>query len=332
MADLVLAIGCSHSPLLASPPEDYAKHAELDAGGRPLLDRAGNRVTYGELLAEAPPSLQDEICLEVLEAKHQRCNAAIDRIAAALKDADLDVLIVIGDDQHEQYFDDNMPSILVYWGETIANRELQLPEDAPDFWRRARSQFHEADGVQEYPVSSTLGLHLIEHLIATDFDVSHGTSLRKARGEGHAFGFVHKRLMRTRIVPIVPIALNTYFPPNQPRPARCYQLGQQIRAAVAAWPGDKRVGIIASGGLTHFTIDEEFDRAFLDACKSNDQSYFNKIDTKRLQSGSSEMRNWIVAAAAAANLETSWQDYIPCYRSAAGTGCGMGFAVWSKHQ
>ena len=221
-------------------PEDYAKHAELDAGGRPLLDRAGNRVTYGELLAKAPPSLQDEICLEVLEAKHQRCNAAIDRIAAALKDADLDVLIVIGDDQHEQYFDDNMPSILVYWGETIANRELQLPEDAPDFWRRARSQFHEADGVQEYPVSSTLGLHLIEHLIATDFDVSHGTSLPKARGEGHAFGFVHKRLMRTRIVPIVPIALNTYFPPNQPRPARCYQLGQQIRAAVAAWPGDKR--------------------------------------------------------------------------------------------
>ena len=33
-------------------------------------------------------------------------------------------------------------------------------------------------------------------------------------------------------MPIVPVALNTYFPPNQPRPRRCYALGQAIRAAV----------------------------------------------------------------------------------------------------
>jgi 3-O-methylgallate 3,4-dioxygenase len=40
------------------------------------------------------------------------------------------------------------------------------------------------------------------------------------------------------------------------------------------------------------------------------------------------MRNWITMAAASRHLTNAWVDYIPCYRSAAGTGCGMGFAVW----
>ncbi len=42
----------------------------------------------------------------------------------------------------------------------------------------------------------------------------------------------------------------------------------------------------------------------------------------------SEIRNWITVAGAAGHLKNVWQEYIPCYRSAAGTGCGMGFALW----
>ncbi len=52
------------------------------------------------------------------------------------------------------------------------------------------------------------------------------------------------------------------------------------------------------------------------------------IDTCRLNSGTSEVRNWITVAGACEHLDTAWQEYIPCYRSEAGTGCGMGFAVW----
>jgi hypothetical protein len=29
-------------------------------------------------------------------------------------------------------------------------------------------------------------------------------------------------------VPVVPVFINTYYPPNQPSPARCYQLGQAV--------------------------------------------------------------------------------------------------------
>jgi hypothetical protein len=328
MADIVLAIGTSHSPLLNSPAEDYPKHAAIDASGRKLLDRQGRPCTYGELLEKADPSIKDQITPRVLEDRSARCTANIEKLSRIIADARLDALIIIGDDQHEQFFDDNMPAILVYWGETIENNPLHMDEDAPQFWRKARSQFHEVAQSRQYPVDAKLGLHLIERLIEQGFDVSQSKHLAKDHGEGHAFGFVHRRLMSDHVVPIVPVALNTYFPPNQPRPRRCYELGKAIRAAVRSSKGGERVGILASGGLSHFTVDEELDRGVLAACKSNDGEVLSSIPVEKLNSGSSEIRNWITVAGAAAHLKHDWQEYIPCYRSAAGTGCGMGFAVW----
>jgi 3-O-methylgallate 3,4-dioxygenase len=330
MADIVLAIGTSHSPLLNSPAEDYAKHAAIDASGRKLIDKDGKPCSYGELLAKADPAILRQIEPKVLEQRSARCTANIARLAQELADARLDALIVIGDDQHEQFFDDNMPAILIYWGEKIENNPLRMDEDAPQFWRKARSQFHETGKPRDYPVDASLGLHLIEYLLDHGFDVSQSRRLAKEHGEGHAFGFVHRRMMSERVIPIVPVALNTYFPPNQPRPRRCHELGQAIRAAVSAAEGNARVGILASGGLSHFTVDEELDRGVLAACGNNDGAALASIPVHKLNSGSSEIRNWIVVAGAAAHLKHDWQEYIPCYRSAAGTGCGMGFALWKQ--
>ena len=329
MADIVLAIGTSHSPLLNSPAEDYPKHAAIDASGRKLLDKDGKPCTYGELLEKADPSIEQQIEPQVLEERSTRCNANIERLARELTEAKLDALIVVGDDQHEQFFEDNMPAILVFWGETIANNPLHMDEDAPQFWRKARSQFHETEKPRDYPVDSRLGLHLIESLIEQGFDVSHSKKLSKEHGEGHAFGFVHRRMMSdNNVIPIVPVALNTYFPPNQPRPRRCYDLGKAIRKAVQKSKGSERVGILASGGLSHFTVDEELDRSMLDALKRGDGEALASLPLQKLNSGSSEIRNWIVVAGAAGHLKNVWQEYVPCYRSAAGTGCGMGFALW----
>jgi 3-O-methylgallate 3,4-dioxygenase len=328
MADIVVGIGTSHSPLLASPPEDYPKHAEIDAKGRKLLDKQGRACTYGELLAQADPSIREQISPAVLEQRAARCTADVERLAAIIEQAGLDALIVIGDDQNEQFFDDNMPAILVYWGDGIENNPLQMDEDAPQFWRTARSQYHEELGPRRYPVASKLALHLIGSLMDGGFDLSQATRLGKAHGEGHAFGFVHRRLMRDKIVPIVPVALNTYFPPNQVRPRRCIELGRAIREAVHSAPGHERIGILASGGLSHFTVDEELDGLVLDACRRDDQDALSAIPTSKLNSGSSEIRNWLVVAGSTGHLRMDWDDYVPCYRSAAGTGCGMGFAAW----
>ena len=329
MAEIVLGIGTSHSPLLNSPAEDYAKHAEIDANGRKLFDKSGRPCTYGELLAQADPSIEAQIRPEVLAERSARCTANVERLAGVIERAELDALIVIGDDQNEQFFDDNMPAVLIYSGERIENNPLQMDDDAPQFWRRARSQYHEAGGARDYPVASVLALHLVEGLMDRGFDISHARRLGKPHGEGHAFGFVHRRLMGKTVVPIVPVTLNTYFPPNQPRPVRCYELGQSIRDVVQSSADDAQVGILASGGLSHFTVDEELDRRVLDGCRNSDARSLSSIPVQKLNSGSSEIRNWITVAGACEHLATEWQDYVPCYRSTAGTGCGMGFAVWT---
>lgn len=329
MADIVLGVGSSHSPLLNSPAEDYPKHAEIDRGGRKLIDRFGVTRTYGELLEQADPAILDQIVPQVLEERAARCRANVERLERTLAQANLDALIIIGDDQNEQFFDDNMPSILIYAGETIVNNPLSMPEEAPQWWRRARSQYHVSDAPREYPVDAKLGRFLVDQLMENDFDVSYSKRLAKPHGEGHAFGFVHQRLMLERVTPIVPVALNTYFPPNQPRPRRCYDLGRAITKAVRAYPGEGRIGIFGSGGLSHFTVDEELDRMLLDAFRNKDAEALRSLSPGRLNSGTSEVRNWITVAGACEHLDTQWQDYVPCYRSAAGTGCGMGFAVWA---
>ena len=108
MADIVLGIGTSHSPLLNSPAEDYPKHAAIDASGRKLLDKNGKPCTYGELLEKADPSIKQQIEPQVLEERSTRCTANITRLSRELAAANLDTLIIVGDDQHEQFFDDNI--------------------------------------------------------------------------------------------------------------------------------------------------------------------------------------------------------------------------------
>ena len=328
MARIVAAFGTSHSPALNSPAEDFAGHARRDELYLNHLDLEGNRVSYPELLRKASKSLAEEISVEKITARVAACERHLKRLTASIAEARLDALIVVGDDQREQYFEQNMPAFLVYCGESIVNSVLDLPAGAPEYWKRARSLYHEPDGPKEYPVAAELGFFLVKNLVENEFDISCGTSLPRPRGEGHAFGFVHRCLLAGNAVPIVPLVVNTYYPPNQPTPRRCFRLGLSLRNSIESWQEDARVGILASGGLSHFTIDEALDRRVLAACRTRDGEALASIPAARLNSGNSEIRNWIVAAGAAGRLETRWQEYEPLYRTPAGTGCGMAFAAW----
>src|SRR5437016_2807115 len=95
-------------------------------------------------------------------------------------------------------------------------------------------------------------------------------------------------------VPIVPVSINTYYPPNQPRAARCYALGKAIRRAIAAWPGDERVAVVASGGLSHFVVLEALDRAVLAALRTRDEAAIGRLSERLFRTGTSETKNWLV--------------------------------------
>jgi aromatic ring-opening dioxygenase catalytic subunit (LigB family) len=147
-------------------------------------------------------------------------------------------------------------------------------------------------------------------------------------GFGHAYGFVIHRLLPKSQIPVVPIMLNTYFPPNVPRPGRCYDVGRALRRTIESLPQDKRFAIVASGGLSHFHTDSELDERVLEAMRTKDDDVLRHVPMAALRSGSSEILNWILAAGALEGLQMYWADYVPVYRTPAGTGIGLAFALW----
>lgn len=326
MSQIVLGIGTSHTPMLNAPVGDWARFIERDRI-RPHLSKEGRPVSYEELARLAGPEVAAQLSPEVFADKHQRALAEVERLSAVVRNARLDALIVVGDDQKELYDDDNMPAMLVYRGETIRNVPLKS-HPGPDWARAASAKYFEPEVARDYPVDARLAEHLIARLME-DFDLSCANTLAEGYGEGHAFGFVHNRLLKGQTIPLVPVFLNTYFPPNQPTPRRCHALGQALRRAVESFPGDQRIGVLASGGLSHFTVDEDLDGRVVRALRGNDAEALATLPREQLNSGSSEIRNWICMAGAVEHLTLRRIEYIPAYRTPAGTGTGLCFADWS---
>jgi hypothetical protein len=267
---------------------------------------------------------------EHLVARQNVARAAAGRLKDAVSAAALDALIVFGDDQNESYLEDCRPTFAIYYGDAIRNGNVQhgTYSHLPDWYIKNRSAFFEPDAPRDYPVDAALAVHLIEALTAADFDIASSKSLRAGEGEGHAVAYVHRHVLDARRpVPVVPVFLNTYFPPNQPSPRRCHLLGQAVRQAVEGFAGDARVGV-ASGGLSHFLVDEDFDRAILKALADKDAAFLRTLPPNKLHAGSSEILNWVAVAGAAEGLDLDWFEYVPGYRTPAGTGTGMSFATW----
>jgi hypothetical protein len=74
-------------------------------------------------------------------------------------------------------------------------------------------------------------------------------------------------------------------------------------------------------------VDEDFDRAILKACADKDAQFLQTLPRNKLNAGSSEILNWVALAGAAEHLELDWFEYVPGYRTPAGTGTGLSFAT-----
>ncbi len=98
------------------------------------------------------------------------------------------------------------------------------------------------------------------------------------------------------------------------------------------WDKDLRVAIFGSGGMTHFTINEDFDRALIAAIEKRDEGFMRAVDPSYMKDGTSELLNWISASGClfqTTGLSGGLIDYVPCYRSEAGTGTAQGFITWT---
>jgi hypothetical protein len=344
MAQHVLSIGMSHSTMVTLDDSLWGEWAAQDPTIAILFDMEGQAVTYAQLAERARDRYAQQATPRRWKEQYAAVRQALSRLAADLASARLDVLVIVGDDQLELFSFANMPALAIFYGERIASglwtsrfatyqRQGQSPS-APLSQRlqRAVTEGYAMDAHHEFASAPTFARELLASLIDQGFDVAGVGEIpsdNESAGLGHAYGAIVTQIMREQPIPIVPIFVNTYFLPNQPTPSRCYDLGLALHQAIESSPADLRVGIVASGGLSHFVTDERLDRQLLAALRAGSEEQLRAIPRKLLNAGSSEIRNWISVAAASKHLKLVWDEYIPVYRTPAGTGCGLGFACWS---
>jgi hypothetical protein len=335
MADIVLGLGTSHGPLLNTPPAEWGQRARADRANPALVYR-GQDFSYPELLAHRQPGFAEECRQEVWDRRHAACREAIAELGEVAAATDLDALVVVSSDHKETFDDELLPPFAVYYGDTV--QHMPFTQEDLDAMPPGLA-IAEVANTPDEPTTRTchadLALHLIRSTGEAGFDPAASQHLPAGKygdhGIPHGWGFVYQQILGGGpTVPVVPVFVNTFWEPNPPSAARCYDFGLALGQAIASYPEDLRVGVVASGGLSHMVVDEDLDRDFLEAVTKGDRAFMDALPAAVLRSGTSEMRNWIVTAAAmtATSLQARLVDYQPCYRSEAGTGCAMGFMVW----
>jgi hypothetical protein len=321
--------------MLSIPPEYWKDRVSADREN-PKHFFKGKVHNFDEMVElQKNENLAAQIAPEVCRERHSRCQKAIGSLADFFEEHRPDAAVVVGNDQMEIFTDEHVPAFAVFWGKYVEGHPRSAEFLAKLNPGVARAEADRTPPVYtEYPCLPGLGKHIIESAVTEGFDVSQITKYPSgaigSNAAPHAYGFVYRRLMRDRVVPHVPVFVNTFYPPNQPPARRCYDFGRALARSIASWPEDLNVAMVASGGLTHFVVDEEFDREVLGALQRNDEAALSRFSENMFQSGTSEIKNWIAVAGAMAEtgLAMKLLDYVPCYRSEAGTGSAMGFALW----
>ena len=237
-----------------------------------------------------------------------------------LKNAKPDVVVVFYNDHGLNFFLDKMPTFAV----------------------GAAAQYNNADegwGIPTLPPfqgNTALSWHLINHLVAHDFDV---TTCQEMLVD-HACTLPLKLFWPDGPCPVqvVPICINTVqFP--LPSAKRVYALGKAVGEAIAQWPSDQKVAVVASGGLSHQLdgeragfINKAFDLEFMDSLVSNPEwaTQFNTLElVEKTGTQGVELLMWLAMRAALSSAsgrvrEVHRNYHIPISNTATGL---MAFSV-----
>jgi len=336
MARIVGAFGVSHGPLLTTPPDQWHQRAAVDKRN-PRHAYRGAYYDYPALLAARNGGFGDKLGIETKTERYNRCQAAVAEVARRYAACGANAAIILGNDQREIFKDDFTPAFLVYGGAEIPN---VYPDE--DEIERLDTQGlkislhgHSTPGGAIYPGAPDIANALVDSLIDREFDVAVSYQMPKPNGRDfgipHAYGFIFRRIMNDAPPPTVPIFANVGETRNQPRLQRMIKFGHALKASIDALPDDLDVAVFSSGGLSHFTIDEEFDRDVMAAMQSGDEAKLASFPESWFWGNTCETKSWypMVAAMNDAGRRMDVIDYVPCYRSEAGTGQAMIFASWN---
>jgi 2,3-dihydroxyphenylpropionate 1,2-dioxygenase len=208
----------------------------------------------------------------------ERFRDALGRARDAIAAARADTVILVGSNHFRGFWLDLIPSFTIGVGECLAGGESGTPE-----------------GPQ--PVDEPLARHIAGTLVETGrFDVAYSARMQIDHGQSHAIQY----LLDGLDVRIVPLVVNVFAHPL-PTLERCERLGRAVREAVLDFPGDRRVAVVGSGGLSHRLPWPDWrdphgdDEEFMVGAWLNGRDHWRDYDARR--------RRIVRAAAPAVNAE-----------------------------
>jgi 2,3-dihydroxyphenylpropionate 1,2-dioxygenase len=219
--------------------------------------------------------------------------AAMRELGRSLDETKPDLAIVIGSDHLETFFLSAVPTFAIVAGQSskasFAGRDYSLPTDP-------------------------LAEELLDKLVHSGFDMTYSQDALL----GHAFAAVYEWVIEGRRIPVVPIFVNTYLPPL-PTARRCEQLGKAIRDIVAA--GDRRVAVIASGGMSHYPGTWKYPQPAFDFDwwaiaqmeRGNFEPLLNLTNEQLDEVGNTEMLPWMVMFGAIGPQQGELLSYQPTW-------------------
>jgi hypothetical protein len=314
MSKLIAGLASSHAATVTDPKS-------WDKG------RAANRESYknryGVEPAIHPKALEETV--EVREARYKWIRDGLEFLRSKLKETRPDALILVGDDQDENFSEENWPQVAVYIG-----------DEAVATLRRGGKR----ERGPTYRCHTGVSKDLLTGLVEKGFDVSYCKSFPDNELRSHAHCQILDRLLPEADIPLVPLFVNATHPPII-SPGRCYSIGQAIREIVEARSGGDRIAIFASGGISHFpagfpwrhyngsftygSISEEFDRALMKNIANGDGQKLAQLTSQDLiENGDDEMRSWIIALGALGKSTPHLLSYEALYSA----GTAMGVAYW----
>jgi protocatechuate 4,5-dioxygenase, beta chain len=172
-----------------------------------------------------------------------------------------DVAVVVYNDHGLNFFLDKMPTFAIGAAAEYRN--------ADEGWGLAPTP--------PFPGDLELSWHVIESLVAAEFDV---TTCQEMLVD-HGFAVPMQLLWPgSKLWPVraIPIHVNTVQHPL-PTPLRCWKFGRALGQALETWPQDIRVVVVGTGGLSHQLdgeragfINREFDHFCMDKIVDDPQA------------------------------------------------------------
>jgi aromatic ring-opening dioxygenase catalytic subunit (LigB family) len=245
----------------------------------------------------------------------ERLAKAYHELGRRLTAARPDVIIEISPDHWVNFFINNLPAVCIGVGEVHQGPPEPFLKDFP----------HKT--IAGHP---GLAHHILNTAFANDFEpsVSHHLTL------DHGFCIPLLRMELQTLPPLIPIILNDLEPP-MPSVRRCLSWGKLLAEAIANYPENLRVAILATGGLSHSIgeptmgdIDEAFDHGCIRVFREGAEKPLVDFIEKGLTTtgnGGHEVRNWVVAHGAAAGRGFDLIDYLPVPE----VYVGCAFAAWN---